>query len=73
MGDDFLSALDTYNRWRQGLQEDGLLGPYIAKGDKLQKALISHARAYPLTDKGDFVQATLEYNPSTLNVSNLSV
>lgn len=70
---DFPSALDTHDRWRQGLQADGLLEPYIAMGDKLQKALISHTTADPLTEKGDFVQATLEYNPSTLNVSNLSV
>lgn len=70
---DFPSALDTHDRWRQGLQADGLLEPYIAMGDILQKALISHTTAHPLTEKGDFLQATLEYDSSTLNVSDLSV
>ncbi|WP_225130970.1 MULTISPECIES: hypothetical protein [Bradyrhizobium] len=42
-------------------------------GDKLQKALISHTTAHPLIDKGDFLQATLEYDPTALIVANLSV
>ncbi|MFS8037429.1 hypothetical protein ACI7BZ_10775 [Xanthobacter sp. AM11] len=70
---DLPSALDTHDRWRLGLQADGLLEPYIAMGDKLQKALISHTTAHPLTDKGDFLQATLTYEPTTLSVANLSV
>ncbi|MER8808265.1 hypothetical protein [Mesorhizobium australicum] len=70
---DFPSALDTHDRWRQGLQADGLLEPYIAMGDKLQNALISHITAHPLTEKGDFLQATIEYDPTTLKVSNLSI
>ncbi|MEO1985129.1 MAG: hypothetical protein ABGX47_00515 [Martelella sp.] len=70
---DFPNALDTHDRWRQGLQSDGLLEPYIAMGDKLQKALFSHTTAHPLTDNGDFLQATLEYDPTTLNVASLSI
>ena len=70
---DFPSALDTHDRWRQGLQSDSLLEPYIAMGEKLQKALISHTAAHPLTEKGDFLQAALDYDPTTFTVSNLSV
>ncbi|GAB9248891.1 hypothetical protein BDS110ZK12_78300 [Bradyrhizobium diazoefficiens] len=70
---DFPDALDTHDRWRQGLQTDGLLEPYIAMGDKLQVALVSHTAAHPLTDKGSFLQAIIEYDRDTLNVIELSV
>lgn len=70
---DFPSALDTHDRWRQGLQSDSLLEPYIAMGEKLQKALISHTAAHPLIDKGDFLQAALKYDPTTFTISHLSV
>lgn len=70
---DFPNALDIHDRWRQGLQADGLLEPYISLGENLQKALISHTTDHPLTNKGDFLQASLEYDPTTLTLSNLSV
>jgi hypothetical protein len=70
---DFPTALDTHDRWRQGLQSDSLLEPYIAMGEKLQKALIAHTATHPLTEKGDFLQAAVEYDPTTFTVSNLSV
>ncbi|MHC4047563.1 hypothetical protein [Bradyrhizobium sp. 23AC] len=70
---DFPDALETHDRWRKSLQTDGLLEPYISIGEKLQEALLSHTTDHPLTDKGDFLQASLEYEPTTLAVSNLSV
>ena len=46
---------------------------HIAVGEKLQEALFSHTAAHSLTDIGDFLHASLEYDPATLTVLNLSV
>jgi hypothetical protein len=70
---DLPSALDTHDRWRQGLEADGLLAPYIAMGEQLQQALRARAESHPLSGKGDFIEADLRYDPSTLAVVRLDV
>lgn len=70
---DFPNALDTHDRWRNCLEADGLIEPYISMGEQLQRALVSHTTVHPLMDQGDFLQAILEYDPTTLFVTNLSV
>jgi len=70
---DFPSALDTHERWRQALQADRLLEPYIAMGEQLRAALVARAGSHPLTEKDDFLQAFLEYDPTNLTIKRLSV
>lgn len=60
-------------RARADLQADGLLEPYIAMGEQLRAALVSRAASHPLTEKGDFLQAFLEYDPTNLTIKRLSV
>jgi hypothetical protein len=70
--EDFLGALDTHDRWRQSLQADGLLEPYMLMGEKLREALSNHVARNALS-VGDFLQANLEYDPANLAIKQLSV
>lgn len=70
--DDFSGALDTHDRWRQNLQADGLLEPYMLMGEKLREALSNHVASNALS-VGDFLQAYLEYDPANLAIKQLSV
>lgn len=69
---DLDSALDTHERWRSSLEADGLLATYVAMGDRLERALAERAKSHPLTEKGDFLEANLEFDPDTLVVKSLT-
>lgn len=71
--DDFEDALKIHDRWRIALDTDGLLDPYIAMGDQLRQELINCTKSQPLTQKGDFLEADLEYDPNSLEVTRLTV
>ncbi len=70
---DIESAMDTHERWRSSLGADGLLAPYIAMGDRLKRALLEQVESNALTEKGDYLEASLTYDPDTLEVTELKV
>ena len=70
---DIDSALDTHERWLTSLELDGLLAAYIVMSDQLKSALAKTVQRHPLTEKADYVEATLKYDPASLRVATLKV
>lgn len=70
---DFSNALDFYDRWVKSLKADGLFEAYLLMGDRLRTELAAHTSGLEPTEAGAFVQVTLEYDPLTFLVIDLTI
>jgi hypothetical protein len=70
--DDFEDALKVHDRWRSSLEADGLLAPYIAMGEQLRKALVAPVESHPLTQKGDYLEADVKFDPTSLALTQVT-